>query len=59
MVIMLKLKENQELPSYVKLRTKFSSQLFSAELLAADLERLDQDTAVLSFSLSRALPVLG
>ena len=57
-VILLKLKENQEFPSYVKLRTKISSQMFSAELLVADLERLDQDPAVHSFSLSRALPIL-
>ena len=58
-VILLKLKEDQEFPSYVKLRTKISSQIFSAELLVADLQRLDQDPAVHSFSLSRALPVLG
>lgn len=57
-VVLIKLREGAHHPSYVHIRKEFSSRLYSAELRANTLKRLETDPAVESFSISRALPVI-
>ncbi|PDT44744.1 hypothetical protein CO661_27020 [Sinorhizobium fredii] len=57
-VVIVKLRENVQFPSYVTPRAKISDRMFSAQMRAGDLVRLEKDPAVESMSLSRSLPVI-
>jgi len=51
----IKVSEENYLPAGIKVRARISSYLFTAELLASDLERLEKDPCVVSISVSRGL----
>lgn len=57
-VVLVKLREGSEKPSYVTVRTHISKTIFSAEIDCEGLEQLEQDPSVESFSISRPIPVL-
>lgn len=58
LVVLVKLRKGWARPSYVSPRAEMGSEMFSAEVLASDLVRLEADPAVESMSLSRTLPVI-
>jgi hypothetical protein len=57
-VVIVKLHAGADRPSYIPLRTRISTQLFSSEIPVSDLQRLESDPAVESIALSRSVPVL-
>ena len=57
-VVLVKLRKGAFRPDYVRARGEISSQIFSAEMPASDLRRLEVDPAVESVSLARQLPIL-
>jgi hypothetical protein len=58
LVVLIKLRLGASRPSFVAARSDISAQIFSAEIAASDLQRLEADPAVESVSLSRALPTI-
>jgi len=54
-LVLIKLHPGAAPPTYIEPRGQISDQLFSSEILAADLPRLEADPAVESISLSRKL----
>jgi len=57
-VVLVKMREGSNKPSYVDVRTDISKQIFSAEVSHAELERLERDPSVESFSVSRPIPLI-
>lgn len=57
-VVMVRLRKGAKRPSYVAPRAEFSPELFSAEMPAGDLRRLELDPSVEAVSLSRDLPII-
>jgi hypothetical protein len=57
-LVLVKLRDGAAQPSYVVPRARMGTGIFSAEVRAGDLSRLDSDPAVESMSLSRPLPVI-
>lgn len=58
LVVLVKLRKGWACPTYVSPRAQIGPEIFSAEVLAGDLVRLEADPAVESMSLSRTLPVI-
>ena len=56
--VLVKLRKGMDRPAYITARGEFSATLFSAEIPASDLARLEADPAVESVSLSQRLPVI-
>ncbi|CAL8980771.1 hypothetical protein GJ689_23825 [Rhodoplanes serenus] len=56
LVVMVKLRKGSNRPAYLSPRAEFGPSLFSAEIKAETLTRLEADPAVESVSLSRRLP---
>lgn len=56
MVVLVKLRKGASRPDYVSPRAHISPDMFSAEIEATDLERLEADPGVESMSLSKKLP---
>lgn len=58
MVVLVKLRPGFARPTYLAARGEFSSALFSAEVPASMLPRLETDPAVESVSISQRMPVI-
>ena len=58
MVVLVKLREGAARPAYLAARGEFAGNLFSAEVSAEDMAKLEADPAVESVALSRKLPVI-
>jgi hypothetical protein len=58
MLVLVKLRKGATQPSYVSARSEISAQMFSTEISAGDLARLEADPSVESVSLSRKLPIV-
>jgi hypothetical protein len=58
LLVLVKLRDGASQPTYIVPRAKISAQIFSVELPASDLQRLESDPAVESVSISRRLPLL-
>jgi hypothetical protein len=57
-VVVIKTKEGAKMPSYVNVRSKISAQIFSGEMTAVDLPRLQADPSIESVALSQQLPLI-
>ena len=57
-LVLVKLRKGAARPAYISPRSEITEQLFSAEIRAGDLARLDADPAVESVSISRQLPLI-
>lgn len=57
-VVLVRLRKGATRPEYVALRAEISPEIFSAEMPAGDLRRLERDPAVESVALSRELPLI-
>lgn len=57
-VVVVKMREGATRPAYVTERSRISSQLFTAEMTAADLPRLEAEPDVESVALSTQLPLI-
>jgi hypothetical protein len=57
LVVLVKIREGSCRPDYVTVRSNISQRIFSAEIQADDLRRLQADPSVESFSLSRTVPI--
>ncbi|RFB87663.1 hypothetical protein B5K11_26325 [Rhizobium leguminosarum bv. trifolii] len=57
-LVLLKLRKGHSVPGYVRPRARISGDIVSGEIRAGDLERLAEDPAIESMSLSKALPVI-
>jgi hypothetical protein len=55
LALIVQLNEGCELPEYVHARCKISSLIYTANVLASDIDRLDKDPAVLSYSVARPM----
>jgi hypothetical protein len=53
--VIVKLKEGAEQPAYLQARAKFGPRMFTAEIQAEQLERLENDPAVESVSPQKPL----
>jgi hypothetical protein len=56
LLVLVKLRDGAACPDYVTLRAGVSACMFSAEITAATLCRLEADDAVESVAVSRVLP---
>jgi hypothetical protein len=56
--VLVKLRQGEQRPSYLTPRAVFGPELFSAELDAEQLSRLDADPAIESIGPPKALPVI-
>lgn len=56
LVVLVKLRQGSARPSYLTPRSEFSAALFSTEVPASTLQRIETDPAVESVSISRSLP---
>jgi hypothetical protein len=57
-VVLVKIREGSAKPSYLDVRTAISKQIFSAEVGRAQMEKLERDPSVESFSVSRPVPLV-
>jgi len=57
-VVLVRLHKGASRPEYVAARAEISPEIFSAEMPAGDLRRLEHDPAVASVSLSRDIPLI-
>lgn len=57
-VVLIKLRPGAERPEYLVPRAEIAPGMFSAEVAAGDLERIESDPAVETMSLSRAMPLI-
>lgn len=58
-VVLVKLRAGAKRPDYITARADISSELFSAEMPADLLKRLEADPAVESVALSRRIPSIS
>ena len=58
-LVLVKLCEGAARPDYIAARAEISHDLFSAEILVDELQRLEEDPAIQSVELSRRLPPIG
>lgn len=58
LVVLVKLSAGAAEPSYMSPRARMGDRIFSAEVRARDLVRMEADPAVESVSVSRRLPLL-
>jgi hypothetical protein len=58
LVVLVKLREGASRPSYIVPRAQMGPDIFSAEIRAVDLSRIESDAAVESVSLSRQMPYI-
>ena len=56
LVVLVKLAKGAEKPDYLSPRAEIGPGIFSAEIEAGELERLESDPAIESVSLPRTLP---
>ncbi|UVC12303.1 hypothetical protein IHQ71_29185 (plasmid) [Rhizobium sp. TH2] len=56
--ILVKLNKGHSAPDYIQERARISSDMLSGEIDAGDLHRAENDPAVESISISKALPVI-
>jgi hypothetical protein len=57
-VVLVKLRDGAKSPSFVTPRTQITPRMFSAEINAGELQRLQTDPGVESMSLSQTLPLI-
>lgn len=57
-LVLVKLREGAAKPAYITERSQISSQIFSAEITAKDLPRLEAEPDVESVALSEQLPLI-
>jgi hypothetical protein len=57
-VVLVKLRDGAKRPSFVTPRTQIAPRIFSAEISAGELQRLQTDPSVESMSLSQTLPLI-
>ncbi|TXL76805.1 hypothetical protein FHP25_11505 [Vineibacter terrae] len=57
-LVLVKLRDSGKRPDYVTPRSEIGSQMFSAEIEAAELKALEADPAVESVSISRRIPLV-
>ena len=57
-VVLVRLHPGAERPAYIAPRAQIAPDLFSAEIPAGDLKRIENDPAVASMALSRTLPMI-
>lgn len=58
MVVLVKLRPGFDRPSYLVPRGDISAALFSTEVPASTLQRIESDPAVESVSISKRLPII-
>ena len=56
--VLVKVKKGHAPPLYVLSRAQICDDMFSAQVQASDIDRLENDDAVDSISLSRPLPLI-
>jgi hypothetical protein len=57
-LVLIKLRPGAERPEYLVPRAEIAPGMFSAEVAAGDLERIESDPAVETMSLSRSVPLI-
>ncbi|SFI61163.1 hypothetical protein [Bradyrhizobium sp. Gha] len=57
-VVLVKLRDGAKRPSFVTPRTEIAPRIFSAEIDAGQLQKLQADPSVESMSLSQSLPLI-
>ena len=57
-MVLVKLREGAKQPAYILSRAKMGAKIFTGEILAKDLMRIDSDPDIVSVSLSRPLPLI-
>lgn len=57
-VVLVKLHSGAALPAFLTPRARIAPDMFSVEVAAGELARIEQDPAVASISLSRSLPMI-
>jgi len=58
LVVLVKLRDGATKPSYISPRAHIDSKLFSAEIRASDLARIESDPTIESVSISQRLPLI-
>jgi hypothetical protein len=58
LVVLVKLREGATHPSYISPRARISSKIFSAEIRAGELARIETDPTIESVSISHRLPLI-
>jgi hypothetical protein len=58
LLVLVKLRKGASRPLYIVPRAQLGPEMFSSEILARDLERIESDPAVESVSVSQALPLI-
>ncbi len=58
LVVLVKLRKGARPPSYLAARARMGDQIFSAEISARDLARVEADPSVESVSVSRKLQLI-
>ena len=58
LVVLVKLRTGANQPSYLTPRAHMGPQIFSAEISAGDLPRMESDSSIESVSVTRRLPLI-
>ena len=58
LLVLIKLREGAARPGYISPRAEMGPQIFSAEINAGQLARIESDPAIESVSVSRRLPLI-
>jgi len=58
LVVLIKVRQGADHPSYIVPRAKMGPDIFSAEIRAGDLSRIESDPAVETVSVSRQIPLI-
>ncbi len=58
LVVLVKLREGAHQPSYISPRAHMGPQIFSAEICAGDLQRMESDPSIESVSVTQRLPLI-
>jgi hypothetical protein len=58
LVVLVKLRDGAAEPSYLSPRARMGERMFSAEIAASDLARMESDPSIESVAVSRRLPLV-
>lgn len=58
LVVLVKLREGATRPSYILPRANIGPEIFSAEIRASELPRIESDPTIESVSISQRLPLI-
>jgi len=58
LVVLVKLRKGATKPSYISPRAHMGPQIFSAEIRASELARIESDPTIESVSISQRLPLI-